>query len=175
MIEMIDIKDIPYIEHFTRATKEHWLSEMGCIPKLLFWFIAQAKAESTFDPKAISRAGACGIMQIMPRTWREIRLYLRHLGPDILDPKDNIDAGIWYSRFCYDRLKTISGGNDRLLMAFAAYNCGPTRIVKLIKEYSPVTYADLETHIPYIETVDYVRKIIKFQEEYNKEAQNEKV
>ena len=159
------MNEIPYIEHFTNAAKKHWPEETTNDPNFFLWFIAQAKAESAFDPKAVSRAGACGIMQIMPLTWREIRLYLPHLSKDILDPKDNIEAGIWYDRFCYMLITPIPHGEDRLLMAFAAYNCGPSRILRLIAEQKITTYDALEKLIPYKETVDYVRRIRKYREE----------
>lgn len=65
-----------------------------------------------------SRAGAIGLMQIMPRTWIALRDTLR-LGPDPDDPHDNILAGAAYLRLMYDRF-----GYPGL---FAAYNAGPAR------------------------------------------------
>jgi hypothetical protein len=66
----------------------------------------------------VSRAGAMGLMQLMPGTWAEIRARLG-LGPDPHDPRDNIDAGTFYLRQMYDRF-----GYPGL---FAAYNAGPAR------------------------------------------------
>ena len=66
----------------------------------------------------VSRAGAMGLMQLMPGTWREVRASLR-LGPDPHDPGDNILAGTFYLRAMYDRF-----GYPGL---FAAYNAGPGR------------------------------------------------
>lgn len=66
----------------------------------------------------VSRAGAMGLMQLMPRTWQEMRR--RHcLGPDPHDPRDNILAGTAYLRAMHDRF-----GYPGL---FAAYNAGPRR------------------------------------------------
>jgi soluble lytic murein transglycosylase-like protein len=65
-----------------------------------------------------SRAGAMGLMQLMPETWREMRSTYR-LGPDAHDPRDNILAGTAYLRAMYDRF-----GYPGL---FAAYNAGPAR------------------------------------------------
>jgi soluble lytic murein transglycosylase-like protein len=65
-----------------------------------------------------SRAGAMGLMQLMPATWAEMRARLR-LGSDPDDPRDNILAGTFYLRLMYDRF-----GYPGL---FAAYNAGPTR------------------------------------------------
>jgi soluble lytic murein transglycosylase-like protein len=65
-----------------------------------------------------SRAGAMGLMQLMPGTWAEMRAAYR-LGPDPHDPRDNIMAGTAYLRAMYDRF-----GYPGL---FAAYNAGPAR------------------------------------------------
>lgn len=66
----------------------------------------------------VSRAGAMGLMQLMPATWRDMRS-LVGLGPDPHDPRDNILAGAAYLRLMYDRF-----GYPGL---FAAYNAGPAR------------------------------------------------
>lgn len=65
-----------------------------------------------------SRAGAMGLMQLMPRTWAEMR-DLHGLGPDPHEPRANILAGTAYLRAMYDRF-----GYPGL---FAAYNAGPER------------------------------------------------
>ncbi|HEX8238275.1 MAG TPA: lytic transglycosylase domain-containing protein [Allosphingosinicella sp.] len=69
-------------------------------------------------PRITSRAGAMGLMQLMPGTWREMRRVHR-LGLDPHDPRDNILAGTAYLRLMYDRF-----GYPGL---FAAYNAGPGR------------------------------------------------
>jgi soluble lytic murein transglycosylase-like protein len=66
----------------------------------------------------VSRAGAMGLMQLMPATWKEMRSQLG-LGPDPFDPRDNVLAGTAYLRAMYDRF-----GYPGL---FAAYNAGPQR------------------------------------------------
>ncbi len=66
----------------------------------------------------VSHAGAMGLMQLMPGTWRELRAELR-LGSDPHAPRDNILAGTAYLRKMYDRF-----GYPGL---FAAYNAGPAR------------------------------------------------
>src|SRR3546814_7225278 len=65
-----------------------------------------------------SRAGAMGLMQVMPATWADMRTRLA-LGSDPHDPRDNILAGSCYLRLMYDRF-----GYPGL---FAAYNAGPGR------------------------------------------------
>lgn len=66
----------------------------------------------------VSRAGAMGLMQLMPGTWAEMRVRLG-LGPDPHAPRDNILAGALYLRLMYDRF-----GYPGL---FGAYNAGPAR------------------------------------------------
>ena len=72
-----------------------------------------------FDGRPVrSRAGAIGLMQLMPQTWAEMRA-AEHLGNDPDDPRANILAGTAYLRAMYDRF-----GYPGL---FAAYNAGPAR------------------------------------------------
>lgn len=87
------------------------------IPAL--WVAAVLDAESAGDPRAVSSAGAMGLMQVMPDTWAELRA--RHgLGRDPFDVGDNIMAGAAYLRAMWDRYGTIGG-------MLAAYNAGPGR------------------------------------------------
>lgn len=74
--------------------------------------------ESNFAVFAVSPKGAMGLMQLMPDTWRELRLRYA-LGPDPFDPCDNILAGTAYLRELLDRY-----GDPGFL---AAYNAGPGR------------------------------------------------
>jgi soluble lytic murein transglycosylase-like protein len=82
------------------------------------WIWAVMRAESAFEARAVSSAGAIGLMQVMPKTYAELRT--RHgLGPDPFDPRDNILAGAAYLREMHDRY-----GSPGFL---AAYNAGPAR------------------------------------------------
>ena len=79
---------------------------------------AQIYQESRFDPRARSRAGARGLMQLMPRTARE-------LGFDKLeDPEDSIHAGVKYLSRLRERFDAELPVKDRLWFALAAYNAG---------------------------------------------------
>lgn len=82
------------------------------------WIRAVMRAESLGDVRAISPAGAMGLMQIMPDTWDDLRVRHR-LGRDPYSPRDNILAGAAYLREMYDRY-----GSPGFL---AAYNAGPGR------------------------------------------------
>lgn len=83
------------------------------------WIRAVLQAESGGDPRAVSPAGAMGLMQIMPANWDELRVH-NGLGADPFDPRDNILAGAAYLRQLHD-----SYGSIRAMLA--AYNAGPAR------------------------------------------------
>jgi len=83
---------------------------------------AESGGRTTLNGRPIvSHAGAMGLMQLMPGTWREMRAALG-LGADPHDPRDNILAGTAYLRMMYDRF-----GYPGL---FAAYNAGPARYAR---------------------------------------------
>ncbi|MGC8202626.1 lytic transglycosylase domain-containing protein [Aliiroseovarius sp. PTFE2010] len=82
------------------------------------WIRAVMEVESAGNPRAVSHAGAMGLMQIMPGTWAELRAAYG-LGDDPFDPRDNILAGVGYLRQMYDLF-----GSPGFL---AAYNAGPAR------------------------------------------------
>ena len=87
------------------------------IPEL--WIRAVLRAESAGDVRAVSSAGAMGLMQVMPDTWAGLRVRHR-LGRDPYQPRDNILAGTAYLREMWDRYGTIAA-------MLAAYNAGPGR------------------------------------------------
>jgi SLT domain-containing protein len=82
------------------------------------WIRAVLRAESAGDPRAISRKGAIGLMQIMPDTWADLRIRHR-LGSDPYDPHDNIVSGAAYIRELLERYGSPGW--------IAAYNAGPGR------------------------------------------------
>jgi soluble lytic murein transglycosylase-like protein len=92
-------------------------------------------AESNFDPKAISRRNARGLMQLLPETAARLGVQ------NIFDPRENIDAG---TRYLHDLLLLYK--ND-LALALAAYNAGPQRVHR----YGRVP--------PFAETQSYVRRV----------------
>ena len=83
------------------------------------WIRAVLHAESAGDVRAISSAGALGLMQVMPDTWAGLRVRLA-LGRDPYDPRDNILAGAAYLREMWDRYGNVTA-------MLAAYNAGPGR------------------------------------------------
>lgn len=83
------------------------------------WIVAVLRAESAGDVRAISSAGAMGLMQVMPATWAGLRVRYG-LGRDPYDPRDNILAGTAYLREMFDRYGNVAA-------MLAAYNAGPGR------------------------------------------------
>lgn len=100
------------------------------------WIRAVMRAESggrsTLNGRPItSRAGAMGLMQVMPDTYEEMRR-AHDLGSDPYDPRDNILAGTAYLRAMYDRY-----GYPGL---FAAYNAGPERYDEYLRDSRPLPF-----------------------------------
>ena len=102
------------------------------------------KAESDFDPYAVSKKGATGLMQIMPQNFEPLGL------EDPFDPWQNINAGARYFKQMYDRFK------GKLALSLAAYNAGPTAVDRY------------KTIPPYEETEEYVRRVLKYYYNYKK-------
>ena len=83
------------------------------------WIWAVMRVESNGDVRAVSAAGAMGLMQIMPATWAGLRARYR-LGADPYDVRDNIMAGAAYLREMFDRYGSATA-------MLGAYNAGPGR------------------------------------------------
>lgn len=94
------------------------------------WIRAVMQVESAGDPGAVSRAGAMGLMQVMPGTWTALRQD-HGLGADPFGPRDNILAGTAYLRAMLDRYGTVGG-------MLAAYNAGPGRYDAYLSEGRPL-------------------------------------
>jgi soluble lytic murein transglycosylase len=127
------------------------------------------RRESAFNEKATSPTGARGLMQIMPRTGRDIarRLNERWGGKNSLyNPVTNIKYGSYY----YQKLLTQFDGHYAL--ALAAYNAGPERVKKWLPEDKSIP-ADIwiET-IPYRETRDYVASVLAYALIYQQRTQS---
>lgn len=93
---------------------------------------AQAFQESKFDQSARSRAGAVGVMQLLPSTANDPNVNVKN----IEELERNIEAGAKYMRFIADRYFSDEGLSEeqRIFFAFAAYNAGPNRVVRIRKK-----------------------------------------
>ena len=89
------------------------------------WIRAVMGVESAFEVRAVSSAGAMGLMQVMPKTYAELRVRYG-LGADPFHPRDNVLAGAAYLREMFDRF-----GAPGFL---AAYNAGPQRYLEYVTD-----------------------------------------
>lgn len=118
-------------DHFIeKAAKKHGIS----FPLLK----SVVKVESEFNPRAVSKSGALGLMQIMPENIRSLNI------KDPFDPWENIMGG---ARYLKEMLKRFDG---KVPLALAAYNAGPN----LVEHYNSIP--------PIKETEDFVKKVMKY-------------
>jgi len=99
---------------------------------------AMIHVESAFNPRAVSRKGACGLMQLLPDTARRFGLRKKK---DLFDPKKNLEAGVRYLKWLTQR---FGGDVEKIL---AAYNAGEGAV----ERFGGIP--------PYRETQRYVGKI----------------
>jgi soluble lytic murein transglycosylase len=103
---------------------------------------AVVRAESDYDPRAISSAGALGLMQLMPGTAQDLAV------SNPFDPEENVRGGVQYLRYLLDRF------NGDTALALAAYHAGEQNV-------------DRHNGIPPIEaTQTYVKRVLKFHKGY---------
>lgn len=126
-------KEKTYSDIIKEASKKHGVDE--------YLIKSVIKAESLFDPKAVSTAGAKGLMQLMPATAKQMGV------KEIFDPKQNIMGGTKYLKRLIKKFKSFR-------KAAAAYNAGPAAVVY----YNGIP--------PYKETTNYVKKVSDFYKNY---------
>lgn len=112
------------------------------------------KEESHFNPYAQSGVNASGLMQLMPATYSEVAKY-NNISGDIFEPENNIKAGSIY----YANLKKPFGGKD--LYALSAYNGGIGSVTSWISKLSYNDTDEFVEQIPYPETKNYVKKVLR--------------
>jgi soluble lytic murein transglycosylase-like protein len=122
-------KKDPYIDRLIEDyARAHGL-EVGLVRAVIH-------VESAFDPRARSRKGAMGLMQLMPDTARELGVH------NAWDPAQNISGGTRYLRRLWDRFGSLE-------LALAGYNAGPS----VVEKYGKIP--------PFPETTEYVRRVLR--------------
>ena len=130
-------------KHFDPLIKKA-AKKSGLSPELLH---AVIQAESSYNPKAKSSAGAMGLMQLMPGTAGRFGV------SNAWDPVQNLEGGATYLRLLLDMF------NNNLQLALAAYNAGENAVKKYGNKIPP-----------YPETQNYVRKVISYYREERKQG-----
>lgn len=121
------------------------------------------REESQYDVKAVSRVGAIGLMQVMPATANNVaqRVGLPAVGrDDLFDQETNIRIGV---RYVEQLLEQFSGN---LVYTIASYNAGPVAVANWIAQYRDQSQDEFVELIPYQETRQYVKRVLRSYREY---------
>ncbi len=123
------------------------------------WAFAVIRQESAFMTNARSSAGALGLMQLMPRTARQVARSLRIKRPkqrDLLKSNINIKLGVRYLRKLQERF------NGNSILATASYNAGPWRVKSWLPK-DEAQSADLWIeNVPFTETRKYLKRVLTY-------------
>jgi soluble lytic murein transglycosylase len=147
---------IRYDEQLLAAARED-----GLDPALVAALILQ---ESSYDAAALSRAGARGLMQVMPATGRRIARDkgVRFKRTALVDPETSLDFGTHYLRQMSERYQ---GAVEKVL---AAYNAGPHRVDAWTFARGEQTPEEFIETIPFTETRGYVMIVLANREQYRR-------
>ena len=171
--------------HLSRATDEIELEKFDALQELFrkyadmyklddLLLLAQGYQESRLDQSTRSRAGAVGIMQILPSTAASEQVLIEHVDTDV---ERNIHAGAKYMRHLLDTYLSDSGidQKNRLLLGLAMYNAGPGNVKKMRRQAiamgldQNVWFNNVEHAAAQLigrETVQYVSNIYKYYLSY---------
>jgi len=145
----------PYKDLVTQYCAEHNVDP--------FLVTALMRVESRFRPHVVSEKGARGLMQVMPDTarWVAQELGMDRFDPEMLhDPRTNLRIGTWYLA----SLEREFGGDKVIVLA--AYNAGRGNVRKWLDTARWTGRIEEIDRIPFPETRDYVRKVLRFYETY---------
>ena len=134
-VSFLSTKDLNLYDSLISEFSRKYEVDFGLIKAII-------RAESGFNPSAISRKGAKGLMQLMPET------AVRWNVSNVFSPRENIEGGVRYFKYL------LSLFNNDLRLSLAAYNAGEN----LVSELGSIP--------PYRETVDYVRRVLNFYQSY---------
>lgn len=158
-VEVPTYELVPYQTVF-----EHYAPQVGWDWELL---AAVAYHESRFHAHAHSYAGACGVMQLMPKTAHRFGLN----DSTIWVPEDNIRAGVEYIRFLQHKWAFIQNMDEQTKFVLASYNVGPGFIFAARRQVregdgNAYVWADVEPYVHSAHTRHYVKQVLKTAKKY---------
>ena len=142
----IYIKETPKkpLESYNENLYDHFISEASHTHGVPFTLLkALIKTESDFNPRAVSSAGARGLMQLMPENIKTLKI------KNPFDPREKVMGGTRYLKQLINRF------NGKLPLALAAYNAGPG----VVEKYQRIP--------PFQETENYVKQVMKYYSLFN--------
>ena len=156
-----------YDRHFSKYSKRYFGAGFDWR-----YFKAQAIAESGLQADARSRVGAVGLMQVMPRTFEDIRQQNPEITGGLDQPRWNIAAGIWYDRRNFVIWRASRPFEDKLKFMFASYNAGRGNVLRaqrlaLADGLDGRLWASIQNRLPAVtgrhsrETLGYVDRIFE--------------
>lgn len=145
--------NLDYVEYIQQAGEQYEVNP--------YWIAAMIKCESDFNPVAVSKAGAVGLMQMMPSTAEDIasrglvdtELYSPE---NLTDPQTNIHYGTAYLRYLVERYHEMNP-------AIAAYNAGMANVDKWLSEDD-----DVRASVDFAETEEYIHRVNRAKEMYER-------
>ena len=157
----VDIPNIPRAYWEALFPKPFWsdLKRFSLANNLDPYLVASLiRQESEFNPLAVSRANAVGLMQLLPRTGKLVskQVQLKHYAPtQLFTPTINLQLGTYYFRGMVDHF----GGS--FAYALAAYNAGSDRVEEWLGQGKYRDEQEFVESIPFTETREYVQAILR--------------
>lgn len=130
-----------------------------------FLIHAIIKEESSYRTDVVSRAGAVGLMQLMPSTGNNISKetgFKDYSTPSLYRSEVNISLGSSYLK------KLVKGSNGKIPLAIASYNAGPNAVSSWVSRYGTEEMDEFIEKIPYPETRNYVKKVLRSYDVYER-------
>lgn len=155
-----------YARAFRPLVEQH-ADHYGLDPHFIW---ALMTVESTYNPWAVSRASARGLMQVMPHTGALVadRMQWRNFGPALLfEPEVATEMAAWYF---HQLLRKFQG---QLPLAIAGYNAGPHRVAWWLSRKGHLAMDEFVEEIPYTEAREYTKKVLRYLALYRRTYQGD--
>lgn len=152
--------------NYAREIQDHATAQQ-VDPALIFGLLRQ---ESAFDEMADSAVGAKGLMQVMPKTAKEIASELKQVwqrDSSLFNPNLNIQYGSFYYK------KLLTEFDQQPILATAAYNAGPKKVKRWLPKNQALPGDIWIELIPYKETRDYVSSVLQYSLIYQARLQRD--